>query len=178
MALITRMTRLFTADLHAVLDRLEEPDVLLKQAIREMEDDLALREQRIGFLEHEREQSMRQAADLDHDLSQLTEQLDVCFASAEEALARTLLKRRLEMEQLAKRLRGRAAQNGDALAMERAQLDEHQRAFDTLRERAEHLLDEANQRGAPHHAITHRSVVTDADVEVALLQEKLRRRMS
>src|SRR6188508_28625 len=30
MALINRMSRLFTADVHAVLDRIEEPDVLLK----------------------------------------------------------------------------------------------------------------------------------------------------
>ena len=37
MALITRISRLFTADFHAVLDRIEEPDVLLKHAIREME---------------------------------------------------------------------------------------------------------------------------------------------
>ena len=40
MALITRIGRLFSADLNAVLDRIEEPDVLLKQALREMEEDL------------------------------------------------------------------------------------------------------------------------------------------
>lgn len=36
MALINRATRLFRADLHAVLDRIEEPDILLRQAVREM----------------------------------------------------------------------------------------------------------------------------------------------
>ena len=41
MALITRVSRLFQADLHAVLDRIEEPEVLLKQAVREMEEELA-----------------------------------------------------------------------------------------------------------------------------------------
>ena len=40
MALISRVSRLFTADVHAVLDRIEEPEVLLKQAIREMEDEV------------------------------------------------------------------------------------------------------------------------------------------
>ncbi len=107
MALITRMSRLFTADLHAVLDRLEEPDVLLKQAIREMEDELALREHRIRLLDHEREQCTRQAADIDRELARTAEQLDVCFDSGEEQLARTLLKRRLEMEQVVARLRTR-----------------------------------------------------------------------
>ena len=40
MALITRISRLFKADFHAVLDQIEEPEQLLRQAIREMEDDL------------------------------------------------------------------------------------------------------------------------------------------
>lgn len=40
MALINRISRLFSADFNAVLDRIEEPDVLLKQALREMEEDI------------------------------------------------------------------------------------------------------------------------------------------
>jgi len=47
MALINRLSRLFRADFHAVLDQIEEPEALLKQAIRDMEDDLANTEQRI-----------------------------------------------------------------------------------------------------------------------------------
>ena len=48
MPIINRISRLFTADLHAVLDRIEEPEALLKQAIREMEEEAAASEQRIG----------------------------------------------------------------------------------------------------------------------------------
>ena len=76
MALITRFTRLFTADLHALLDRLEEPDVVLKQAIREMEEELAGREQRIRRLDLEREHLIRQLADIDRSLRALREQLE------------------------------------------------------------------------------------------------------
>ena len=46
MVLISRISRLFRADLHAVLDRIEEPEALLRQAIREMEELLAQDEQR------------------------------------------------------------------------------------------------------------------------------------
>ena len=55
MALMTRVARLFRADVHAVLDRLEEPDVLLRQAIREMEESLAA----------DREQARRLARELE-----------------------------------------------------------------------------------------------------------------
>ena len=37
MALVTRLSRLFQADFHAVLDRIEEPDLQLRQAVREMQ---------------------------------------------------------------------------------------------------------------------------------------------
>ncbi len=53
MALITRVTRLFTADMHAVLDRLEEPDVLLRQAVREMHEVLASDRQQLRALRGE-----------------------------------------------------------------------------------------------------------------------------
>jgi phage shock protein A len=177
MALITRMSRLFTADLHAVLDRLEEPDVLLKQAIREMEDELALRDHRIRLLEHEREQCTRQAADIERELGRTAEQLDVCFESGEDSLARTLLKRRLEMEQVVARLRTRTDVSTKALASEREQLDEQRRAFDSLRQQAEMLLQDLPRSGASN-AMPYQAPVTDDDVEVALLQEKQRRSRS
>ena len=53
MALVNRISRLFSADFHAVLDRIEEPDLLLRQAIREMEEELAKSEQRIRCLERD-----------------------------------------------------------------------------------------------------------------------------
>ena len=45
MTLLTRISRLFRADFHALLDSLEEPDVLLRQALREMEEEMLRDEQ-------------------------------------------------------------------------------------------------------------------------------------
>ena len=56
MAIINRVSRLFTADIHAVLDRMEEPVVLLRHCIREMEEELADSERRVKALACEREQ--------------------------------------------------------------------------------------------------------------------------
>ena len=49
MAMMNRLTRLFQADFHAVLDRIEEPDALLHQALRDMEDALARDEHRVSL---------------------------------------------------------------------------------------------------------------------------------
>ena len=172
MALITRFTRLFTADLHALLDRLEEPDVVLKQAIREMEEELAGREQRIRRLDLEREHLTRHLSDIDRSLLALRDQLDVCFASNEEQLARPLLRRRLELERHAQRLAGRRDANAKAAAAECACRDDNQRALDTLRQHAELVLETVAAAPQTHVAATVESVVTDEDVEVALLREK------
>ena len=56
MALITRVSRLFQADFHAVLDRIEEPEAILRQAVREMEEELARDEQRSTMLQQEQRQ--------------------------------------------------------------------------------------------------------------------------
>jgi phage shock protein A len=50
MTLITRITRLFKADLHGILDGLEEPQEVIKQAIRDMEEDIATQERRLEEL--------------------------------------------------------------------------------------------------------------------------------
>lgn len=50
MTLIARMTRLFKADLHGILDSLEEPEEVAKQAIRDMEEDIATQERRLDEL--------------------------------------------------------------------------------------------------------------------------------
>ena len=51
MTLITRITRLFKADLHGILDGLEEPEEVIKQAIRDMEEDIATQERRLAELQ-------------------------------------------------------------------------------------------------------------------------------
>ena len=68
MALITRLSRLMRADLHAVLDRVEEPEVLLRQALREMQEELARDQQRQRLLGRERDQLDARAAELEQAL--------------------------------------------------------------------------------------------------------------
>ena len=81
MALINRVSRLFKADFHAVLDHIEEPEQLLKQAIRDMEDDLAAAEQRVILCAHDQDALSVRRNELDDTLSEIDEQLDLCFES-------------------------------------------------------------------------------------------------
>jgi len=111
MALINRISRLFKADFHAVLDHIEEPEQLLKQAIRDMEDDLATTEQRVTLCAHDQEALSVRRSELEDKLSEIDEQLDLCFESEKDDLAKNLIRKKLEAERLLKRLHAKYAAN-------------------------------------------------------------------
>ena len=96
MALINRISRLFKADFHAVLDQIEEPAALLKQAIRDMEDDLAGTEQRIALCAHDQQALSVRRKELESAIADFNAQLDLCFKSKKDDLAKGLIKKRLE----------------------------------------------------------------------------------
>jgi len=175
MALITRVTRLFRADLHEVLDRLEEPDVLLRQAVREMEEELAHDEHRMRQLDQELAGLGARRAALEQSLSGIARELDVCFAADNAVLARAALRRRLEgervLEVLARRGEGLAGER-DALA---ARLAENRRHLDAMRQKVELFAAEDTAYRDNTGAGGAEVMVRDEDVEIAFLAEQQRR---
>jgi phage shock protein A len=182
MALINRISRLFKADFHAVLDHIEEPEVLLRQAIREMEDDLAGTERRIRNCEHDQKTLAARKSEVDGSLAGIDEELDLCFASNKDDLARSLIRRKLEAERLAKSLGSRHAASEKCLVEQRAILDENRATLEGLRQKAELF----SQRPPATNASEFDDIrwlerefrVTDDEVEIAYLRETDARRQS
>ena len=174
MALINRMSRLFTADVHAVLDRIEEPDVLLKHAVREMEEELGRSELTLRTLEHEHGALGERQRKTQEVLAELGEQLDVCFESANEELARKVIKRRLETERLERHVAERRAALAKELAAVSAAIDEQRVELDVMRQKAELLTTTA----AGDDFRNGDFAVGEAEIEVALLRERQKRRPS
>ena len=178
MALVTRVSRLFRADLNAVLDRIEEPDVLLRQAVREMEEEFAADEQRAKLIRHEREHIEARTGEIGQSLGDIEEELDVCFASEKDELARVLIKRRLEAERLQKHLARKAEVLQQTLAGLETRLTENRARLDSMRQKAELLSEDKSPDYAEDAWGVPDISVQDEDVEVAFLREKQRRVMS
>lgn len=176
MALITRISRLFRADFHAVLDQIEEPELLLRQAIREMEDDLAAREQRVRLTIHEQAELRARKQELERSLAELDDELQLCFSSHKEDLAKNLVRRKLEAQRLSKHLAGRESSAGEYLSEQRKLLDEHRVTLEGLRQKAE-IFARRPATGATD-AFSRDLAVSDDEVEVAFLREQSRRRPS
>jgi phage shock protein A len=178
MTLITRLTRLCKADLHGLLDSLEEPEEVIKQAIRDMEEDIATQERQLEQLRAVWQRLEREAQQTTATVQEIASHIDICFAVENEPLARHLLRKRLEMAGRAKAIaqaQDETRAQSDALAtriaMQKAQLArvvQKLRAYEATR---------PHQPWASSPCVPRQggSVVTDEEVEVAFLEEKRRR---
>lgn len=199
MAVLTRLARLFRADLHAVLDRLEAPDILLQQAIREMEAHISSAQHQHRLRTQQHQQLQQRCAGLQRQLQQLDGELDLCFASANDNLVRVLLRKKLETEKALHLLGNRQAALTQQLQDTAAQLQQQQQQLQSLQQQAELFIhhrpesgdyvfnqsvfnqsafnQSAFNQGAFNQDASRQDAcsVTDADVELALLKEKSRR---
>jgi phage shock protein A len=179
MALIERLARLFQADMHAVLDRMEEPETLLKHAIREMEDDLAGCEHRIRRLQQEQQQLLQRQSEIEQSLPRIDDELEICFDSGNDDFARTLVKRKLEAQLFLRAIGRRREASDKALHEQRSRLQENRVQFESMRQKAELLAVEAQSTAARSvDSFAHSTAefsVHEADIEIAMLREKQRR---
>lgn len=184
MALINRISRLFKADFHAVLDQIEEPEQLLKQAIRDMEDDLATTEQSIVLCAHDQEALAVRKSELEGAIAEIDTQIDLCFESAKEDLVRSLIKKKLEAERLLKRLAGKCEANDKYLVAQRSMFEENRATLEGLRQKAELFaqrvpVDRDGRSDFDDIAWMARDmVIGDDEVEIAYLREKTLRSAS
>lgn len=182
MALINRIARLFKADFHAVLDRIEEPEQLLKQAVREMDEVVQDSEHAVRVRLREQQSLQSRKFELESELAELDQELDLCFASNKEDLARGLVRKKLETQRLLKCLSADEQANETFLAEQRTQLDENRSALESLQQKAELFAQRAaRDPGSRHGAADWRArdlTVSDTEIEVAFLREQDARRAS
>ena len=175
MALITRLSRLFEADFHAVLDRIEEPDLQLKQAVREMQLALEQDRQRLKLLQHEADQLARGSSDALSRLKARDEELDLCLAAKKDDLARDLVRRKLAAERQLQALEKQAAGIDRQQQTLAAEIDEQNQQLVSMQQKLELLVSEDNPLAGEAGQFDS---IRAEEIEIALLREKQRRAKS
>jgi len=171
MALVTRLSRLFQADFHAVLDRIEEPDLQLRQAVREMQFALDQDQQRKQLLQHEADQLDKSVVSIGDKLQALEEELDICIAADKDDLARDLVHRKLAA---GKQLR-RSAIDLQRQTLDR-QIDEQTQQLTSMKQKLELLVKVDDT--AVDSSFASAEVIRSEEIEIALLREKQKRTQS
>jgi phage shock protein A len=174
MALITRLSRLFEADFHAVLDRIEEPELQLRQAVREMQFALDQDRQRGKLLQHEAAQLDKAASDMSAAIEGFDQELDICLNAKKDDLARDLVRRKLCAGKQLQAIR----QQAESVDTQRRDLEnavgEQEQQLAAMQQKLELL---ASHDPAPG-AFTPPESIRNEEIEIALLREKQRRAKS
>ena len=176
MALINRISRLFRADIHAVLDQLEEPLDLLRESIREMAELAENDQRRLKLAIDKKEQKEKILSDLSESVSTIEEELDLCITQSEEKLAKALIKKRLESCKLAKHIASQICSLSTDIDRLHKESRHNMERLDSMRQKM-NLLDNNHTRAHDHifHASSNIAVSED-EVEVAYLKELERRK--
>lgn len=180
MALINRVSRLFKADFNAVLDQIEEPEQLLKQAIRDMEDELSATNQRISLCAHDQNAVGVRRDELRSAIDDYNDQLDLCFESEKDDLAKVLIKKKLEADRILKQLVAKFEANDRYLEEQRRLLDENRATLDSLAQKAELIAMRPSTSGSGSDFddigwMSRELRIGDDEIEIAFLREKAQR---
>ena len=175
MALITRISRIFRADFNAVLDRIEEPDVLLKQALREMEEDVHNDEQTLKFLINDYSKFKDKLTELEQNIEQVNHELDICFESDKTDLARNQVKRKLEIQRYEKVLKSKLS----SLVKRRDELEkrinENKIRLISMQQKLELLISEEPLINDDDGFRKTNMTINNDEIDMAFLKEKQER---
>ncbi|MGD2172524.1 MAG: PspA/IM30 family protein [Gammaproteobacteria bacterium] len=176
MALISRLSRLFEADFHAVLDRIEEPELQLRQAVREMQFALDQERQRQKLLQHEAGRLDEAAAGINAALDGFDQELDICLGAKKDDLARDLVRRKLAGEKQLQAIRAQAQAVDTRRRDLDAAIDEQDQQLAAMKQKLELLA--SHDTGVGEGIYSQPESVRNEEVEIALLREKQRRAKS
>lgn len=104
MSILTRVSRLFKADMHGIIDAMEEPEAILRQAVREMEEEIAKSEAHIKRLGRQKERLEKTREDFNKELQELEQEIGFCLDENNEILAKSLIRKKLEVDQWLKEI--------------------------------------------------------------------------
>jgi phage shock protein A len=93
MALVARMIRLFKADLHGVMDQIEDQELLLKQHLRDMQAALMQKEAKLKHICRARDQARREYENADKERDRLEKDLVIAIKNDKDDISRMLIKK-------------------------------------------------------------------------------------
>ena len=177
MGIMTRILRLCKADVHGVMDQLEDKGLLLKQYLREMETNLGHKERQVSSLTQRIGGLTGQVARHLKEMDKLERDLTLALEKEKDDIARMLIRRRRAIETAS----GHLNEQIETMTQEKIQLSEilaRQRLqYETLKAKAGSFCHQATDRlfeTQPHHreGIIASVDPNDEEIELELITRK------
>ncbi len=178
MTIFNRMGRLLKADMNGILDHIEEPEIMLKQAVRDMEAEIAREEAERKQLQAEAKNYERKAEQLQKKILEAEHSVEESLKHEKEDMARAFVKRKLEFERLQKVTKQRQ-EKGVLQEQEITQrLIERKDQLSIVKQKMEVFLIEkktiSDLEVNCQSGMDSDLLVTEDDIEIAMLQYRKR----
>ncbi|RJP94842.1 MAG: hypothetical protein C4518_02440 [Desulfobacteraceae bacterium] len=177
MGIMTRFTRLFKADIHGVMDQIENKELIVKQCLREMEESLTQKQGRLNQLKASLDQVREEIRQLGRENAKTEQDLETAIAKEKDDIARLLIKKCIKTGQYmeASGRQAEALEKQIGMLSENIEAQKHQYAEMQLRseswlQRTEHRKWEESTAGIINQ--TAWNYISDEEVELELIKRK------
>jgi phage shock protein A len=177
MAILTRIFQQFKADVHGVMDQLEDQGLLLKQHLRDMEEALVQKEAQLNKMGIARDQAQQALQNGEKELDSLESDLEAAIKKDRDDIARLLIKKLKPLTRIQAERRNHIdllnhemGQFKENLAQQRMQYEELKQKAAAYFHRTENQSWEEPWSAAQSGFSVHE--LSEEEVELELLQRK------
>ena len=171
MNILTRVSRLFKADIHGILDNLEQPEIILQQSVRDMQNEIDQDELIISGQDKQQDNLEQKHQCLEEKIKELQEQLQLCFSENNETLGKSVIRKKLQAEDSLKEISRQLANISEEKKLNIRETDERKEKLQAIRDKLA-LFTEKTELNESSLSSDLDSRITQDDIELAFLYEK------
>lgn len=179
MGIMTRLIRIWKADVNGVMDELEDKELILRQSIRDMEEELDRKEQKLQRMRADRERTDKDLQKYRREHRDLEKDLEIAIRKDKDDIARMLIKKIKQVRRHADSLQEHQESLDTEIKNFRDLLEQQRTRLDQLKLRAKEYLLRKEREQWPDAATEaasdfsrHASEPTDEEIELELLKYK------
>jgi phage shock protein A len=177
MAILTRIFQQFKADIHGVMDQIEDQGLLLKQHLRDMEDSLAQKETQLKRIENARDQAQQEFQKGKKETDSLESDLEVAIKKDRDDIARMLIKKLKPLSRIQTERYNHIDLLNHEIAQFKENIEQQRLQYETLKQKATAYFHRTEKQGwqepwaaTPSDFNVHE--LSEEEIELELLQRK------
>jgi phage shock protein A len=177
MAILSRIIQLFKADIHGVMDQIEDRGLLLKQHLRDMEESLTAKEMKLKKMRSALDQAQQDYQKGEKETGNLEQELQVAIKKDRDDIARMLIKKLKPLNRLQSERRNHIERLSHEIDQFKAHHDQQRIQYEQLRQKTtEYFYRKEKQNWEPMWSAAQSDLrlceLSDEEVELELLQRK------
>ncbi len=180
MAIMTRFVRIWKADVNGVMDQLEDRGLLLKQSLRDMEDELERKEKELGKMQVRREQVQHEQSRYLQETEKLEQDLEIAIDKQKDDIARMVIKKLMRSTKHRNEFENHLQALDSDIKRQQEILTEQMLQYEQLKLKSREYFQRFEHRGqedpvfadATHRAFDISCEPTEEEIELELLKRK------